>query len=120
MTKPPASEFPVSWTDQADAELTWFFDIEHTPDVVTPLSFDLYFGPFLDGFGWARICLQNYYVFDWFQQSTYQEAAARVDLAQLTAAGLAFWDSIVPEVEGYTQRYLRTDWVSRSVIARQG
>lgn len=110
MTKPPAADFPVSWTDQADAELTWVFDIEHTPDVVTPLSFDLYFGPFLDGFGWARICLQNYYVYDWFHEATYREAAARVDLAQLTAAGLSFWDSLVPEVEGYTQRYLRTDF----------
>jgi pyruvate,water dikinase len=106
----PTTAFPVSWTDPADAELTWFFDIEHTPDVATPLGFDLYFGPFLDGFGWARICLQNYYVFDWFQESAYDEAAARVDEAQLTAMGKNFWDSIVPEVESYTQYYLRTDF----------
>lgn len=105
-----AETFPIVWDDPKDAELTWFFDIEHTPDVVTPLGFDLYFGPFLDGFGWARVCLQNYYVYDWFQEDSYDEAAAKMDTVKLTAAGRYFWDKIVPEVEGYTQRYLKTDF----------
>ena len=105
-----AEDFPIVWTNPEDAERTWFFDIEHTPDVVTPLGFDLYFSPFLDGFGWARVVLQNHYVYDWFQEDTYDEAAARFDLEQLTAAGKHFWEKIVPEVEGYTQRYLRSDF----------
>jgi pyruvate,water dikinase len=33
-----------------------------------------------------------------------------MDTVKLTAAGLYFWDKIVPEVEGYTQRFLRTDF----------
>ncbi len=110
-TEAPTSEtFPVTWEDPKDAKLTWFFDIEHTPDVVTPLGFDLHFGPLLHGFGWARVCLQNYYVYDWFQEDSYAEAAANMDTVKLTAAGQHFWDKIVPEVEGYTQRFLRTDF----------
>ncbi len=105
-----AETFPVSWDKPEDAELCWGFDTEHTPDVVTPLGFDLYFGPFINGFGWARACLQNYYVYDWFQESSFEAAAAGVDTARLIESGRYFWDKIVPEIEGHTQRFLQTDF----------
>jgi phosphohistidine swiveling domain-containing protein len=106
----PAEAFPVTWGDSEDAELCWRFDIEHTPDVVTPLGFDLYFGPFLNGFGWLRACLQNYYVYNWWQEGNYENVAKDFDTAQLVVAARNFWEKIVPEVEGYTERYLRTDF----------
>jgi pyruvate,water dikinase len=108
--KPSAEAFPVTWTDPGDEKLTWHFELEHAPDVATPLGFDLYFGPMLEGFGWARASLRNYYVYVWYQEDSYNEVAAGMDNAKLAAAGKYFWDAIVPEVEGYTQRFLRTDF----------
>lgn len=102
--------FPVVWDSRADAELCWLFDIEHTPDVITPLGYDLYFGPFLNGFGWLRACLQNYYVYNWWPADIEQRASSSVDTAQLVDLARHFWDKIVPEVEGYTQRFLTTDF----------
>ena len=105
-----AGAFPLIWDDPKDAELTWFFDIEHTPDVMTPLGFDLYFGPFINGFRWLRACLQNYYVYNWWPAGTGENAARNTTLEQLKEASRHFWDKIVPEVEGYTQRFLRTNF----------
>jgi phosphohistidine swiveling domain-containing protein len=36
----PAADFPVSWSDPADAELTWEWDDMHMPAAVTPLAGD--------------------------------------------------------------------------------
>jgi phosphohistidine swiveling domain-containing protein len=105
-----AHAFPVTWDDPKDGQLCWRFDTEHTPDVITPLGYDLYFGPFLNGFVWLRACLQNYYVYNWWQDSSFENAAKDFDIAQLAGAARHFWDKIVPEVEGYTQRYLRADF----------
>ncbi len=106
----PAEAFPIVWDEPEDAQLCWRFDIEHTPDVVTPLGFDLYYGPFVNGFGWLRACLQNYYVYNWWQEGNYERVAEQFDTAQLIVAAKHFWDKIVPEVEGHTQRFLRTDF----------
>jgi len=106
----PVQAFPITWDDPEDARLCWRFDIEHSPDVITPLGFDLYFGPFLNGFGWLRATLQNYYVYDWWPDDSFEKAADNFDTAQVASAARHFWDKIVPEVEGYTQRFLRTDF----------
>ena len=80
---PTAETFPLTWDDPKDAELTWFFDIEHTPDVVTPLGFELYFGPLLNGFGWLRACLQNYYVYDWWPpQNSFEQIAGAMEIGR--------------------------------------
>jgi pyruvate,water dikinase len=102
--------FPVVWDDAADGQLCWFFDMSHTPEVMTPLGYDLYFGPFLNGFGWLRPTYQNYYVYDWWPQNAGEEAAQRITLQQLKDAARNFWERIVPEVEAKTAYFLRTDF----------
>ena len=62
-TETRATEFPLHWDSPVDANLTWRFDPMHTPDVTTPLSYDLYMEPFIRGFGMHRLCHQNYYVY---------------------------------------------------------
>jgi phosphohistidine swiveling domain-containing protein len=39
-THPEATDFPITWRDPADAELTWFRDAMHFPAPVTPLTGD--------------------------------------------------------------------------------
>ena len=36
-----ARDFPVEWRDPEDAERTWFWDSEHFPHPLTPLSIDV-------------------------------------------------------------------------------
>src|SRR3954453_5874470 len=36
----PGSDFPVTWPDASDAELTWEFDGMHTPSCLAPLAWD--------------------------------------------------------------------------------
>lgn len=105
-----ANDFPITWADPADRDVTWHFELEHTPDVCTPLGFDLYFSPMLHGFGWARVMLQNSYVYVWYREEAFDEASTGLGIDKLRAAGESFWTSIVPEVEGYTQRFLTTDF----------
>ncbi len=107
---PAAGTFPIAWDDPKDAGLCWRFDLAHTPDVLTPLGYDLYYGPFIDGFGWLRATHQNYYGYNWWPSGVFDPPPGGVDPAQLIEAGRYFWDKIVPETEGYTQRFLRTDF----------
>jgi pyruvate,water dikinase len=39
MEKIETTEFPVTWDDPAEANFSWFFDMVHFPDQVTPLDF---------------------------------------------------------------------------------
>lgn len=38
---PPTEEFPVAWTDPADAALAWTRDRLHNPGQISPLTFDV-------------------------------------------------------------------------------
>ena len=117
MTASPetATDFPVRWDDPADASICWEYEREHVPDGMTPLGFDLYFGPFLGGFGWARAYLQNYYVFVWYSMPEGGDAP-KVDLDQLAGWVRNWHEKIIPEVEGHTQRFLRTDFDALSDV----
>ncbi len=58
------NDFPVDWADPADADRSWRFDTAHTPDVMTPLGFDLHYDPFIRGFGLGLLPrLVNCYVY---------------------------------------------------------
>lgn len=48
-----SDSFPVAWDDPADAELPWAINQMHSPDVVTPLGFDLGSPLKLQGFALA-------------------------------------------------------------------
>ena len=102
-------DFPVTWDDPADAGLCFEYERDHCPDPMTPLGFELYFGPFLGGFGWARAYHQNYYVFVWYNMPA-GDSPPQVELEQVAAWVRAWHDEIIPEVEGLTQRFLRTDF----------
>jgi len=104
-----AEAFPVTWDDPKDAELTWLINAAHARDGMTPLGYELYFGPFLNGFGTLRACQQNYYVYNWLPDIS-AEAWRAITLEQLIDARRHFWESIVPEVEGHTERFLQTDF----------
>jgi pyruvate,water dikinase len=106
-----AADFPVRWADPNDAAICWQFDLTHTPEVMTPLGYDLYYGPFINGFGWIRACYHNYYVFLWDKLPGPGEGDRPApDLDRLAAAVRRWHSELIPEVEGYTQRFLRTDF----------
>jgi len=100
------SEFPLVWDDLAHAERTWRFDLAHSPDVMTPLGFDLYYGPFITGMGFVQVCLQNYYAF--LYVATARPGTAD---AQAAVAGARRWqEEILPEVLNYDEHYRFTDF----------
>src|SRR5437870_13430963 len=92
----------------------------HTPDVTTPLSFDLYMDPFIRGFGILRLCQQNYYVY-MHQPAMPPSAAGPVPLDAIHAGARRSREEIIPEVRGTDQHDLTTDFDSMSaeVLARE-
>ena len=117
--------FPVEWDDPADAERSWRFDPMHAPDVTTPLSFDLYYEPFVSGFGrgtprTTRLRQANYYVYlSSEQQSSPGDAPPETPppdemLADLASAGARWRNEILPEVLGYIEYYRNTDFDAMS------
>lgn len=100
------SEFPLVWDDPTHAERTWRFDLAHSPDVMTPLGFDLYYGPFITGMGFVQVCVQNYYAF--LCVATARPGTAD---AQAAIAGARRWqEEILPEVLSYDEHYRFTDF----------
>ena len=86
----------------------------HTPDPVTPLGFDLYYGPFIEGFGWERARLENFYVF--IASPAGEGDLPDVDLKRL-ARGVRRWhEEIIPEVVSTADYYLHTDFDSMSNV----
>jgi phosphohistidine swiveling domain-containing protein len=110
-TETKATGFPVSWDNPADGDLSWRFDPMHTPDVTTPLSFDLYMEPFIRGFGMLRLCQQNYYVYV-HQPGMPPSAAGPVPVAAIYAGGRRWREEIIPEVQGFDEYYRLTDFDS--------
>ncbi len=102
--------FPVVWDDPANAELTWQFDITHTPDVVTPLGYDLFYGPFITGFGSVRICQQNYYVYVHSAPWPERGVGMEVEVERLIRGARRFRDQVVPEVTEHAERYRLRDF----------
>jgi len=45
----PVADFPITWNDPAQSELTWFQDVMHNPLPVTPLSATLFQPAFAEG-----------------------------------------------------------------------
>ena len=59
-----SDQFPVTWDDPAAALRHWEFDPMHSPDVLTPLGFELLEEQFLKGFGLGTdVRLVNHYMF---------------------------------------------------------
>src|SRR5437773_654825 len=85
----------------------------HTPDVTTPLSFDLYMEPFIRGFGMLRLCQQNYYVY-MHQPAMPPSAPGPVPLEAIHAGARRWREEIIPEVSAFDQHYLTTDFDSMS------
>ena len=112
-TETKATGFPVHWESPADANLTWRFDPMHTPDVTTPLSFDLYMEPFIRGFGMLRLCQQNYYVY-MHQPPMPPSAPGPVPLDAIHAGARRWREEIIPEVRGFDEHYLTMDFDSLS------
>ena len=112
-TETKVTEFPLHWENPAAANLTWRFDPMHTPDVTTPLSFDLYMEPFIRGFGMLRLCQQNYYVY-MHQPAMPPSAPGPVPLDAIHAGARRWREEIIPEVRAFDQHYLTTDFDSMS------
>ena len=123
--------FPVRWDDPADAGRSWNYDRMHAPDVMSPLGFDLFFGPFFEGFGAGRDAvyrahLANYYVYHHVGAADHTEqpataASAGAGPADLASAGAYWRDEILPEVQRLTDYYLETDFdaMSDAVLAAE-
>ena len=110
-TETKVTEFPLHWENPAAANLTWRFDPMHTPDVTTPLSFDLYMEPFIRGFGMLRLCQQNYYVY-MHQPAMPPSAPGPVPLEAIHAGARRWREEIIPEVRRFDEHYLTTDFDS--------
>ncbi len=85
----------------------------HTPDVTTPLSFDLYMEPFIRGFGMLRLCQQNYYVY-MHQPAMPPSTPGPVPLEAIHAGARRWREDIMSEVRGFDEHYLVTDFESMS------
>src|SRR6059058_4643886 len=83
----------------------------HTPDVTTPLSYDLYMEPFIRGFGMLRLCHQNYYVY-MHQPAMPPSAPGPVPLEAIHAGARRWRQEIIPEVRRFDEHYLTTDFDS--------
>jgi len=83
----------------------------HSPDVATPLGFDLMTRPFVGGFGMLRATYHNYYVFYTRMGAPPSPAAsASVDLGAVIEGGRRWREEVLPEVQGYDRRYRETDF----------
>ena len=108
------NEFPVQWDDPADAERSWQFDLVHTPDVMTPLGFDLYYDPFARGFGMGlEPRLVNCYVFTGRDPNLPNNPQLPpIDLDALRQAGKRWQEELIPEIVRLTEHYRLTDFDS--------
>ncbi len=109
-----STEFPVRWEDPADAELTWRFDLAHTPDVMTPLGIDLYFRPFAAGMAngmfYSKMCQQNYYVYSSSPAPPADFDSAPIDPERVMRGVRRWRGEILPEVVGFIDHYRVTDF----------
>ncbi len=81
----------------------------HTPEVTTPLGFDLYMEPFIRGFGMLRLCQQNYYTY--MNQAAMPPSASNKVPVEAIHAGARRWrEEIIPEVRGFDDHYRLTDF----------
>jgi pyruvate,water dikinase len=112
LTTETAQDFPITWTDPSDAERSWFFDTTHTPDVMTPLGYDLYYGPFISGFGGVRPTYVNRYCYMTNTRPPPPRDAQmpEIDLDRLANGARRWRDEIIPEVVLHTQYYRDTDF----------
>ena len=86
----------------------------HTPDPATPLGFDLFYGPFIEGFGGSRIRLKNCYVY--ISEPSGEGDPPEVDLERL-ARGIRRWhEETIPELVSAADYYLRTDFDSMPAV----
>jgi pyruvate,water dikinase len=109
MTQTKTTDFPVTWDNPGDANLTWAMDHMHSPGVATPLSFDLAARPFIEGFGMLRACYQNYYIF-YARTAPPAGDARKVELDAIIQGGRLWREQILPEVQGFDAHYRSTDF----------
>lgn len=108
-TETQETHFPLQWDNPADAALTWRFDPMHTPEVTTPLGFDLYMEPFIRGFGMIRLCQQNYYTY--MHQAQMPPSTSNKAPVEAIHAGARRWrEEVIPEVRGFDDHYRLTDF----------
>ena len=107
-----SDQFPVTWGDPADALRHWEFDPMHSPDVLTPLGFELLEEQFLKGFGMGTdVRLVNYYMFMHVELDSTPPPQSFDDMIRgLTAAWPQWQNRIRPEVERYIEYYRTTDF----------
>src|SRR3990172_8227156 len=111
MSQAETAEFPVTFDDPVDAALTWRPDKMHSPDVATPLGFDLMTRPFVGGFGMLRATYHNYYVFyTRMGPPPTRAGSAWGALGAVIEGGRRWGEEILPEVQGYDRRYRETDF----------
>ena len=121
--------FPVTWDDPADAELSWAINQMHSPDVVTPLGFDLGTPLKLQGFALAleelgcpvadsEVRQINYYVY-----STRCPRPGAPAISKLSEPQLLEWlrrapdrweNYVLPRVLEYIDHYAETDFDAMS------
>ncbi len=115
--------FPVQWEDPADAGASWFFDITHTPGVMTPLGYDLYYGPFISGFRVLRTSYVNRYVYMTAPPIPpgVDFAQPPVDLPRLVNGAARWRNEIIPETVRHVEYYRDTDFESmpNDALARE-
>ncbi len=112
MTQTETTAFPIHWDDPADAERSWMFDAMHTPHVQTPLGFELYYEPFLRGFGMMRSCQQNYYAY--MHMMATLPAGAAVEPEMVKMGGRRWREEVLPEVLSLNHHYRQTDFDAMS------
>ncbi|MCH7800228.1 MAG: hypothetical protein IIC24_01665 [Chloroflexi bacterium] len=107
-----SDQFPVAWDDPADALRHWEFDPMHSPDVLTPLGFELLEEQFLKGFGMgADVRLVNYYMFMHVELDSTPPPQSFDDMIRGRTAAWPQWQNrIRPEVERYIEYYRTTDF----------
>ncbi len=106
------TDFPVTWDNPADANLTWLFSPDHMPQAYSPLGFELTLSPFLQGFGWGmRPIQQNYYVYFVTEpQNATGQRQGKPDAAYLREAARVWNEEAFPEVLRYIELYRTPDF----------
>jgi len=109
-------QFPVVWKNPADALRHWEFDPMHSPDVITPLGFELLEERFLKGFGLGTdVRLVNHYMFMHVELDSSPPPGSFDDMLRGLAAAWPHWQNrILPEIERYIDYYLTADFDAMS------